>query len=145
MNIQHILVPIDFSESNQTLNGYASVLAQATGAKITYMHVSQPDVPYGSYAYIDVEQEEARDQKQLESIEPTLPGIRAEHVVTLGAPAEKIVDYARENGVDLIVMGTHGRTGLRRALMGSIAESVVRHAECPVLALKPATSVPQPD
>lgn len=144
MNIKHILCPIDFSDTNQSLNQYASVLAKSTGAKITYLHISQPDVPYGSYAYIDVQQEEKHDQKQLESIQPAQEGVPFAHVVEFGAPADKIVEFANENGVDLIVMGTHGRTGLRRALMGSVAEAVVRHATCPVLALKPGTQVPQP-
>ena len=57
--------------------------------------------------------------------------------------ADRIVEYAANNDVDLIIMGTHGRTGLRRVLMGSVAESVVRHAECPVLALKAASPVSQ--
>ncbi len=144
MNIKHILVPIDFSDSNQTLNQYASALAESTNARITYLHVSQPDVPYGSYTYIDVEQETAKDQEQLALIQPARSGIVAAHVVETGAPADQIVEFAKQNGVDLIVMGTHGRTGLRRALMGSVAESVVRHAECPVLALKPGTQIPQP-
>ena len=142
MNIKRILCPIDFSEFNEVTNKYASVLASASGAEIVYLHVSIPDIPYGTTVYIDLEQDEVRCRQQLETIKPTIEGIKASHVVEFGTPANQIVTYAKENDIDLIVMGTHGRTGFRRALMGSVAEVVVRKAECPVLALKSGTKVP---
>lgn len=142
MNIKRILCPIDFSESNEATNQYASVLASASGAEIVYLHVSIPDIPYGTTVYVDLEQDEERCRKQLQTINPTIDGIPAAHVVEFGTPANQIVTYAKENGIDLIVMGTHGRTGIQRALMGSVAEVVVRKAECPVLALKSGTEVP---
>lgn len=142
MNIKKILCPIDFSDFNESANAYASVLAKSTGAEIVYLHVSLPDVPFGSYAYVDPEQEEKQVLKQLETIRPTVDGIRASHVVECGPPKDRIVEYANENEIDLIVMGTHGRSGLGRLLMGSVAEAVVRKAECPVLALKSTVPVP---
>jgi universal stress protein A len=142
MNIKRILCPIDFSEFNEVTNQYASVLASASGAEIVYLHVSIPDIPYGTTVYVDLEQDEVRCRQQLETIKPTIEGIPASHVVEFGTPANQIVTYAKENDIDLIVMGTHGRTGFRRALMGSVAEVVVRKAECPVLALKSGTKVP---
>ena len=142
MNIKKILCPIDFSDFNKPANEYASMLAKSTGASIVYLHVSLPDVPYGSYAYIDPVQEEKRDRKQLETIKPTVEGVEASYVVESGPPKDRIVEYAIENDIDLIVMGTHGRTGLGRLVMGSVAEAVVRKAECPVLALKSNSPVP---
>ena len=142
MNIKRILCPIDFSEFNEVTNQYASVLASASGAEIVYLHVSIPDIPYGTTVYVDLEQDEERCRKQLQTINPTVEGVPAMHVVEFGTPANQIVTYAKENEIDLIVMGTHGRTGFQRALMGSVAEVVVRKAECPVLALKSGTKVP---
>lgn len=143
MNIKRILCPIDFSDFNQAANEYASLLAQSIGAEIIYLHVSLPDVPYGSYAYIDVAEEEARDQKRLEEIKPTVEGVDVSYVVEFGSPIDKILEHAKEHDVDLIVMGTHGRTGLGRVLMGSVAEAVVRKSECPVLAIKSSSKIPQ--
>jgi universal stress protein A len=142
MNIKKILCPIDFSDFNKAANAYASLLAKSMGAEIVYLHVYLPDVPFGSYAYVDPEQEEKLDLKQLKKIQPTEKGVKASHVVECGPPTDRIVEYANENEIDLIVMGTHGRTGLGRLLMGSVAEAVVRKADCPVLALKSTVSVP---
>jgi universal stress protein A len=142
MNIKKILCPIDFSDFNKSANAYASMLAKSTGAEIVYLHVFLPDVPFGSYAYVDPEQDEKLDLKQLKTIQPTVPGVKVSYVVECGPAKDRIVEYANENDIDLIVMGTHGRTGLGRLLMGSVAEAVVRKAECPVLALKSAVSVP---
>ena len=141
MNINHILCPVDFSDFNQAANQYASVLAQSSGAKITYFHVALPDVSYGAYGYIDIEAEKARDKKRLEEIRPTVDGVEWASAIGFGTPATAIVEFADENDIDLIVIGTHGRTGLRRVVMGSVAEAVVRKAQCPVLAIKPDSSV----
>jgi nucleotide-binding universal stress UspA family protein len=72
----------------------------------------------------------------LAKIVPTDPAVPCEHRLLSGAPARTIVELAKEEGVDLIVLGTHGRTGFHRLLMGSIAEAVVRTAPCPVLTFK---------
>ncbi len=74
----------------------------------------------------------------LEKLVPADPRIAHEHHLISGAPADAIVRFAQQEGVDLIVMSTHGRTGLRRVLMGSVSEAVVRHAHCPVLTLRQA-------
>jgi universal stress protein A len=142
MVIKKILCPIDFSDYNKSANAYASMLAKSMGAEMVYLHVCLPDVPFGSYAYVDPEQEEKLDLKQLKTIQPTVEGVKVSHVVEYGLPTDRIVEYANANDIDLIVMGTHGRTGLGRLLMGSVAEAVVRKAECPVLALKSTVSIP---
>lgn len=143
MNINQILCPVDFSDFNQAANEYASVLAKSSGARITYLHIALPDVTYGAYGYIDIEAEKARDQKRLEEIRPTIDGVESTYAIGFGTPATAIVEFADENDIDLIVIGTHGRTGLRRVVMGSVAEAVVRKAQCPVLAIKSASSVAQ--
>lgn len=142
MQIQRILCPIDFSEPNEAANQYASLLAKMSGAKLIYLHIWLPDTPYGSYVYMDVDEEQEKDRERLEQIKPTQEGVSASYVIEFGAPAQRIVEYANENHIDLIVMPTHGRTGLRRVLMGSVTEEVVRKAECPVLAVKPGSAIP---
>jgi universal stress protein A len=144
MKLQRILCPIDFSDCSQAVNEYASVLAQATGAELIYLHICQPQIPYDSFAFVNVNATGEEDREQLLEFKPTVSGVDAHHIVEFGAPADRIVEYARESDADLIVMGTHGRTGVSRALMGSIAEAVVRRATCPVLALKNNSKVPQP-
>lgn len=144
MNFKRILCPIDFSDFNEAANEYASVLAQASGAELVYLHVMQPDVPFATYSYANVELEEAEDRKRLQEVKPTVAGIKASYIVEIGSPGTSIASYANDHGIDLIVLGTHGRTGFRRAIMGSIAEAVVRNADCPVLAVKSDSHVPQP-
>ena len=73
----------------------------------------------------------------LEAVVPTDPEVHFEHRMVMGDPADEIVKIAHEDNVDLIVMATHGRTGFKRLLMGSVAEEVVRRAECPVFTFKP--------
>lgn len=142
MNIKKILCPYDFSVFSEAANQFASVMAQANDAQIVYLHVAQPEIPFASYEYVNVERDEKEVLEQLEKIEPTLNGIPVEYAVRFGLPSDQIVEYANEHDVDLIVLGTHGRTGLKRALMGSVAEAVVRQADCLVLAVKADSKVP---
>jgi nucleotide-binding universal stress UspA family protein len=141
MNFKRILCPIDFSDFNDTANQYASVLAEASGAKIVYLHVAPADLLLASDDPATSTDEESKLVEQLESIKPTAD-IDVEYVVKYGSPSTVIADYANSNQIDLIVLGTHGRTGFRRVIMGSIAESVVRNADCPVLAIKTTSEVP---
>ena len=143
MHLKKILCPIDFSKFSDTANEYASILAQSTGAEIVYLHVALPDVTFSSYAYVDLQKEAEDDRKQLEAIKPTVSGVRASYAIEFGSPSRTIAEFADENDVDLVVMGTHGRTGWRRVTMGSVAEDVVRNTGCPVLAIKSKTKVPQ--
>lgn len=143
MNLNRILCPIDFSEYNHSANAYASTLASTTGARIIYLHAFLPDHFENPPAHFDAEKTEKQlTQKMEEFIKPDAEEIACSYVVENGLPAERIVAYANSNNVDLIVIGTHGRTGLRRLLMGSVAEAVVRRAECPVLAIKAEANAP---
>jgi nucleotide-binding universal stress UspA family protein len=141
MNIKTILCPHDFSNFSEAANEYASVMAKATDAKIIYLHVTHPDIPHSAYAYIDFDREQKVALEELEKVKPTIKGVPAEYQVKFGLPSDEIVNFASERGVDLIVLGTHGRTGLKRALLGSVAEVVVRKSQCPVLAVKADSKV----
>jgi nucleotide-binding universal stress UspA family protein len=75
-------------------------------------------------------------RKMLHQIKPADPAVPFEHRLITGDPAHAVVRLAKDENVDMIVIGTHGRTGLSRMLMGSVAEAIVRRAECPVLTYK---------
>ncbi len=146
---QRFLVPVDFSEyANQALE-YAIGLASKLGARLTLLHVIQPlplaGVDMGvtlPYTYIqDLEAEIANSmQAYLERV--TAAGLEGEIAVVHGVPFQEILETAKTQQVDLIVMGTHGRTGLQHVLLGSVAEKVVRLAPCPVLVVRQPTIVP---
>ena len=147
MEIRSILLPTDFSECANYALSYASQLARGAGASIICVHVIEPVVPTVGYTGMAEPLPIADISEQLEdSAERELPkiagceecsGLRVEEVITHGDAASEIVRVARDRGVDLIVISSHGRTGLGRILFGSTAEAVVRHAPCPVLVVKP--------
>ena len=147
MHAKRILCPLDFSENSQIALGYASSLAKEGGAKLYLVHVDDSQVPYdaGFAAYVAPPNNIESLREQLAAIVPRHEGVEYEHHLLVGHPADAIVDFANEHGIDLIVMGTHGRTGVARLVMGSIAEAVVRRAECPVLSVKHPEPASQPD
>jgi universal stress protein A len=147
--IRKILVPVDFSEPSHAALNCAAELAQSFDATIDVLHVCE--VP----AFLPargIALEGAADLSLLELVkknsehaleqfvaEASKRGVRIHEARSeLGTPSHTIVDLAAEGGYDLIVIGTHGRTGLSHALIGSVAERVVRHARCPVLSLRSA-------
>lgn len=83
-------------------------------------------------------------RERLRSIRPTLDGVVCKHRYLRGAPADEILQFAKQEEIDLIVMGSHGRTGLSRLLMGSVADAVMRKASCPILVVKQPTAGQQP-
>jgi nucleotide-binding universal stress UspA family protein len=145
MNARLILFPTDFSTCSDAGLAQATSLARDSGARLLILHVEEPPAVYGGgdMYYGVLEPDDAEIRQMLEAVVPTDPAIPYEHRMTKGDPADQIVEVARQEGADMIVMGTHGRTGLRRLLMGSVAEAVVRRAPCPVLTFKqPAETVP---
>jgi universal stress protein A len=142
MKIQSILFPTDFSHYNDFALEYASTLAAEADATLHIVHVHDvrdlsAAMGEASYLYASTWQEEleaARDH--LNSIRPTRSGVSCEHHCLTGTPDEEIVNLAAEKNIDLIVMASHGRTGLSRLLIGSVAEGVMRKAPCPVLIVK---------
>lgn len=149
-SITRILVPVDFSAHSDRALRYAARLAGQVGASVELLHVVE-DITYGAFSEIyvpnmpDLIQEMVNDGVQrLTSLKGTLfpHGADVETIVFVGRPASAIVDHAKAGGFDLIVMGTHGRTGLSHMLMGSVAERVVRTAPCAVLTVRECADTP---
>jgi type II secretory ATPase GspE/PulE/Tfp pilus assembly ATPase PilB-like protein/nucleotide-binding universal stress UspA family protein len=141
--LTRILVPTDFSDISTQALAYAVDLAASLKAELHILHVVTEHPATSPSAR---ERERLRDLWQKLDLLPRPSEARDLTVVREvhhGAPAEKIVHYAEEHGVGLIVMGTHGRTGLAHLVLGSVAERVLHHAPCPVLAVQPDRSRPQ--
>ncbi|MBS0209535.1 MAG: universal stress protein [Planctomycetes bacterium] len=141
MNAKKILVPTDFSEMSRAAVDYAAALAREGGGELLIVTVREITPIYataeGMYCGVE-EPNHAALKQMLNEVRPKDPLVRVRREVLDGAPADAIVALAAAEQVDLIVMATHGRTGLMHLLMGSVAEGVVRNADCPVLTLKPA-------
>ena len=147
MEIRSILLPTDFSDCGNYALSYAASLARMFGSSIICVHVIEPMVPTVGYSGMTEPLPIADISDQLEdSAERELPklaeceecaGLEIEELIVHGEAASEIVRVARDRKVDLIVVSSHGRTGLGRILFGSTAEAVVRHAPCPVLVVKP--------
>ena len=134
-----ILHPTDFSERSKCAFDLACSLARDHGARLVVLHVASPPIiAFGNGVPVHDQLVDNRLplEKRLREIQPSDSGLQIEHRLERGAPAERIIRVAHETGCDLIVMGTHGRTGLGRMLMGSVAEEVLRKATCPVLTVK---------
>jgi len=136
--INTILHPTDFSAHSDYALGLACALARDYGAHLIALHVlSTPTVVYAE-GVVPPNPEELRAaaREQLNQLEAPHADVRVERRLEEGDVITAILDVAEEIQADLIVMGTHGRTGLGRLLMGSVAEQVVRRAPCPVLTVK---------
>lgn len=138
MNYRKILFPTDFSECSDAALEMATSMALETGATLLIVHVKEHSPPHGGEWYIDASHANDDLMARLESVVPKDQRVANDHRLITGSsdPASAIVRCANDEKVDEIVMGTHGRTGLMRMLMGSVAEDVVRHATCPVLTVK---------
>jgi nucleotide-binding universal stress UspA family protein len=145
--VKRILCPTDFSEPSYAALKAAAELAGHFNAELDVVHVVGavplvPTTPAGAPVAFDVEgyrrELEQNSRKRLEkSIEPMIPeGVRYRPFVLHGEAADRIVDLARDEGADMIVISTHGSTGIKRIFFGSVAEKVVRHAACPVLTIR---------
>ena len=137
IDLKRILVPTDFSPASRAALRYGIALARAFDAKLSLLNVpehpgeaAEAEYPIGIYETMKnaanerlgglLTKEEARE-------------FRPDYAMRIGNPANEIVRFADEREIDLIVMGTHGREGVARVLIGSVAETVVRRANCPVL------------
>lgn len=139
--ITTILVPTDFSEYSRQALGYAEMVAKTFDAKIVLIHV----IDTVSYAVTESVQWtevyarlEATIQPMLDGLirEAEKRGVAAESKLTQGVPYDQIVKTAENVNADLVVMATHGRTGMPHVLLGSVAERVLRLARCPVLTVR---------
>jgi nucleotide-binding universal stress UspA family protein len=138
--IKSILHPTDFSESSAKAFEAARALAADHHAKLIVLHVtSVPDLAYKGYGApgAPLEEEEYIDKARRDLASLTSPsGIVLERLLEEGDAASQILRVANELKPDLVVMGTHGRSGLRHVLLGSVAEQIVRKATCPVLTVR---------
>lgn len=146
MDLKNILYPTDLSRDNDPALTYASVLAAESGATLHILHADDlQDVGadalefgYASGAPWD-QNERVKVREKLGEIRPPIGRVAYEHHYVRGAPVREIVKFARARKVDLVVMASHGRTGLARVVMGSVAEGVMRKAHCAVLIVKQPT------
>ena len=137
MKIEHILVPVDFSGSSQQAIDLAVSLREQFPAQITFIHAVEPFFAYGLEISPAVDVEAARERsagKRLAEFALAVP--QAKTVCLAGKPWRVICDWAAENNVDLIVISTHGYSGLQHLWQGSVAERVVQNAPCAVLAIR---------
>jgi len=134
--IKKILVPVDFSDCSKKALQYAIPLARQFGAELTLLHVVQPYPPMPEMGPVDVETiQDAHEQ--LATFRGAVGDVVPSNtIVRTGSAHVEIIDAAKEFDIDLIVLSTHGRTGLEHVLLGSTAEKVVRHAGCPVLVVR---------
>lgn len=141
---QHILFPTDFSEYSRYARDFAIALTRDFGARLTVLHVMEEPVypvdvtPFGFSPVEFARERREQVQKLMDQVaeEIRAQGVQPEPVIVEGKAFVQIITVARERGADLIVIGTHGRTGLSHMLMGSVAEKVVRKAACPVLTVR---------
>ncbi len=137
MNAQKILFPTDFSSASNAALKYATALARDARATLLILHVQEAvSLAAGEMYLPPTSVPNPALEQSLSTVVPEDPLIVHEHILAVGGAAEEILRIAKEQAVDLIVMGTHGRTGFVRFVMGSVAETVVRRAECPVLTVK---------
>ena len=140
--IGKILVPIDFSEHSQKALRYALAFAAQFDAEVTLVHIVEQMVYPGDWMYPPLAVSDFANEKREQMIERLRAldagsGIKTQHMVRLGRAWQEVTEIAREQKSDLIILATHGYTGLKHALLGSVAEKIVRHAPCPVLSVRP--------
>lgn len=141
--IGRILVPMDFSEHSRKALRYARPFAEQFGAQLTLLHVIEPVVLPTDFGYVPatpVELDEQRmsdARKQLSIIANEVGAtVPVDSIVRLGRSWKEIVETAKTKHMDLLIIATHGYTGLKYALLGSVAEKIIRHAPCPVLVVR---------
>lgn len=138
------LVPIDFSVYSYAALDFASSIANAMNASITILHVDEshdhvtinPDEPAGTSSHDD--QHHQKIWAQLRAFRPMEEEVEFGHQLLTGLSVSQIASFAELNNFDYVVLGTHGRSGVSRALLGSVAEKIVRNADCPVITVKPS-------
>lgn len=145
IQLNRILVPIDFSDNSTVALEYATALADLTGGRLFLLHVLQSPMGAGWAAEVYVQppaeffeqiERDSRDQLSRILTDAQKKQYHAEIACVTGSPFLEILQYAKQQAIDLIVMGTHGRGAVSHILMGSVAERVVRKAPCAVLTIR---------
>jgi nucleotide-binding universal stress UspA family protein len=141
-HVERILVPVDFSDHSKLSVTYARELAASYGARVELVHVVEDTTLPAVYG-LEPQQTSTpevlrRIDQGLEALIADAPGANVPVTASVihGNPVRGILDYSEESGADLIVIATHGLSGLRRLLMGSVSERIVRSAPCPVFTIK---------
>jgi nucleotide-binding universal stress UspA family protein len=139
--LQRILVPVDFSDCSTKALQYAIPFARQFAAELILLHVVQPFVAIPEMPSVDAalvqSQMRGAGKRQLDTLRGTIDDeIPSNTLLRVGSPHVEIINAAKESGIDLIILSTHGRTGLAHVFLGSTAERVVRHAGCPVLVVR---------
>ena len=139
LRLQSILVPVDFTTTTEKALSYAASFAKLFGATVTLLHVKEPTYMPASESGVLVELETRSDvEKRLADLEEQLGAqVKCRTVIKDGNAEVEILQVAEEMACDLIILSTHGRTGIERLLLGSTAEKVVRRAGCPILVVRP--------
>jgi universal stress protein A len=136
---KRVIVPIDFSEASEHAAVYAAGLARQLGASVHFVHASEPEEgPRADRAYWLLRHRLVAFSDRIAS------GIEHSSEIRQGDPIEAIIAAVTDYGADLVVMSTHGRSGLSHLLMGSIAEEVIRSVRCPVLVIRNGGQAFQP-
>lgn len=149
--LKKILCPVDHSECSYLALKYAISLALKDEAKLYLMHVIDTRLydteiyKFSSYNLDEIDMNKIREDLIKSLPEGTMDVLAVETIIIKGIPFHEIINAATKIGADLIVIGTHGRTGLSHAVMGSVAEKVVRKALCPVLTVRMPSPIPCTD
>ncbi|NTU94010.1 MAG: universal stress protein [Chlorobiaceae bacterium] len=141
ITIKSILCPLDFSNASKNAFRYACEFAKSMGSKIYLLHIVEPRPMAADMTLTYIPVEEDLEKAAREDLEPLVADAKQQGVdiqadVMIGIPAEVILQQIVDFDVSLLIMGSHGKTGLSRLLMGSVAEGVVRKAGVPVLIVK---------
>lgn len=140
--IQRILFATDFSNSARHAQQYAVALAESFGATLHALHVVSEEAfvpsPEVQHRWLETEIDRAKKQLNVDVGGIQVAGQAVVQATQTGHPVQQVIKYAAEHEIDLIVLGTHGRTGVSHLLIGSVAEKVVRLARCPVLTVHPS-------
>ncbi|RLA04717.1 MAG: universal stress protein [Gammaproteobacteria bacterium] len=141
LSAKHVLAPLDFSDPSMKSLDAAVELAKSYEGKVLIAYVAEP-APFSPELVVSADGYEKKvtekAQKRLEEIcqKHIADGVETSYQICFGNPYDEIIDLANSKQVDLIVMATHGHSGLRHLLIGSTTEKVVRAATCPVLTMK---------
>ncbi|MEI7906172.1 MAG: universal stress protein [Bacteroidota bacterium] len=144
IGLKKILVPIDFSDNSKKALRYAIPFAQQFNASLILVYIVEPtiypsDFGFGQVGFPDVEKElhQKAVAEMSELIDSVVPAsLKTQTLVGSGIPFVEITTYAKQEEVDMIIVATHGRTGVEHILFGSTAEKIIRKAPCPVLVVR---------
>ncbi|MDN3511457.1 MAG: universal stress protein [Candidatus Jettenia sp. CY-1] len=139
-----ILCPIDYSDCSMNALGYAVKMAIKDSARLYLMYVEDDEcvfdyggLSFGYESTLDPDTVVEMKKKLMDSVsEDVREYISVETLITIGIPVDEIIKVAKRKRIDIIVMGTHGRTGISHMVIGSVAEKVIRRSPCPVLCIK---------